>query len=616
MNVRLIRWRGLIPLGVAFALVAVVWLLLLDPLVEWSVEETGAELVGAKVDVAEADVRPQDGVVLLRALAVANPNAPMTNLVEADEIVVNLRVAPLLEKKVVIDTVAFRGIRFGTPRETSGALEHPSPTAGRAFREVDAWTSRVQLPSFSLETLRRVVNVDAIRPESLETLRRVRAIPTAADSLRATALERVRALNPEPVLDSARALATRLEGASVRTLGLSGARDAVQSARTTIGTLTALDDRLAALEQTTRAAVDTLRGRVAALDQARQQDYAYARGLLNVPSLDGPELAPALFGEMALQRLAPLLYWVKLAERYMPPGLEKRLHQGPDRVRASGTDVLFPKREQLPKFLLRFGEATVVIGGSGAAAGNYTALLTGITSAPALYGQPATFAVQRAAAAVGPRTLRAGGILNHVGTPIRDSASVFVGGLALPTVTLAPLGARLALGQGTTDLLLRRVGDSLDARWQWRSEGAVWSRLAADTSSPAAPGSVSQQARTSVEGALWRTLASLTQVEITARLSGTVERPRLAVGSNVAGALATALRDQLGQEIRRLEQQVRGRVDSLVQDRVAEARQVVSGAETQALQRLQERRAEVAALKTRLEARVRELVRIPGIGEE
>lgn len=615
MRVRLVRWRGVIPLAVALVLLGIIWLLLLDPLTEWSVEEVGTQLVGARVDVDEADVRPQDGVVVLRRLAVTNPNAPMTNLVEADEIVVNLRVAPLLEKKVVVDTVAFRGVRFGTPRETSGALENPSPTAGRAFREVDAWTSRIRMPSFSLQTLQQVVNVDAIRPESLETLRRVRAIPGAADSLRAAALERVRALNPEPVLDSARALATRLEGTSLPALGLSGARDAVRSARSTIETLTSLDNRLTALQQTTRADVDTLRGRVAALEEARRQDYAYARGLLDIPSLDAPDLAPALFGQMALERLAPLLYWVKLAEHYMPPGLEKRLHQGPDRVRASGTDVRFLRREALPTFLLRFGEATVEIGGTGAAAGAYTALLTGITSAPALYGQPATFAVERAAAAVGPRTLRAGGILNHVGTPIRDSASVFVGGLALPTVSLPPLGARLDLGQGTTDLLLRRVGDSLDARWQWRSEQVVWSRLGADTTAGPA-GSVGRQARASVEAALWRTLERLTQVEITARLGGTVDRPQLSVGSNVAGALAGALREQLGAEIRRLEQQVRGRVDTLVQDRVAEARQAVAGFEGQALARIQERRDEVAAVRSRLEARIRELVRIPGIGEE
>ena len=609
---RLIRWKGLVPLGVFVTLVGVVWWFVLDPVVAWSVEEVGAQIVGAKVDVEEADVRPQDGVVMLRRLEVANPNAPMTNLIEADEIVVNVRVAPLLEKKVIIDTVAFRGIRFGTPRRTSGALDDPSPASGRALREVEAWTDRIQIPPLSLEGLRQVVNVDAIRAESLATLQAARAIPGAADSLRGAALERVRALNPEPVLDSARALATRLEGASVRTLGLAGARDAVGSARRTIETLTSLDERLAAVREQVGAGVDTLRQRIASLEEARRRDYAYARGLLNVPSLEGPDLAPALFGGMALERLAPVLYWAKLAEEYMPPGVERRLRQGPDRVRASGTNVVFPKREHLPGFLLRFGEASLEIGGEGVAAGAYAALVTGVSSAPAVYGEPATFTVERRAAQVGPHTLRAGGIVNHVGRPLRDSVAALVAGIGLPTVDLGPLGARLDLGQGTTDVLFRRTGDSLDARWTWRSEGVTWGRM--DTSAAPAARGLAQQALGSAEDVLWRAVSRLSSVDINARLTGTIDRPRLAVGSNVAGAVANALREQLGEEIRRLEQQVRARVDALVADRVTEARQLVRGVQDEALGRIDARRQELEAVKGQLEAKVRELVRIPGIG--
>lgn len=609
---RRVRWRGIVPLAVVLVLLGIVWWLLLDPFVAWSVEHAGAEIVGARVDVEEANVRLQEGVVVLRGLAVTNPERPMTNLFEASEIVVNLRVAPLLEKKIVIDTVAVRDVRFGTARRTSGALERPSGTSGAVFRDVQAWRDRVQIPSFSLGMLEQAVNVDAIRPESLATLRWARAIPASADSLRDAGLERLRAIDPGPTLDSARALAARLEGANLRTLGLRGARDAVQSTRRTLERLARLDDQLSAVRRGVTEELDTLRVRVGRLDDLRRQDYAYARGLLNVPSLESPDLAPALFGGVALERLTPILAWVRLAERYMPPGIERRLTGGTRRVRAAGTDVVFPRRERLPRFLVAFAEASLVLGGAGAAAGQYAAVVTGITSAPAVYGRPATFAVERTAAAVGPRTLRAGGVVDHVSTPLRDSLHVFASGVDLPTLSLAALGARLDLGAGSADLRLGRHGDSLNVRWVWRSEAVRWERLAPeDTVTGSGAGA---QARRTAERLLWNTVSRLRTVDITAQLTGTLERPRLVVGSNVAGAVADALRQQLGEEIRRREREVRARVDALVAERVGEARRAVTRMEEQVLGRLEERRQEVEAVKAELEERLRELTRIPGIG--
>jgi hypothetical protein len=277
--------------------------------------------------------------------------------------------------------------------------------------------------------------------------------------------------------------------------------------------------------------------------------------------------------------------------------------------------VLFPRREHLPKFLLQVAEASLEIGGTGAAAGSYAAKLTDLTSAPALIGRPTTLSAGRSGGQVGPETVRVGAILNRIGDVARDSASAYVSGLTLPTVALAPLGAELGLGRGTTDLVLRRQGDNLDARMSWTSANVTWQRrggAAADTT-PAQ--GLAGAARRSAEDVVWRTLAGLRDVRIEARLSGSFERPRLAVGSNVAGALADGLRNELGAELRRAEGEVRARVDALVQERVATAEQAVQGFETQLQDRLTTERARVEQVKRDLEARVRALTGgIPGIG--
>lgn len=626
-RVRIFRWRGIVPLLLFLVLLVVLYWVFMDTLVRRSVEKSGTAFVGARVELEEADVRLAEGVVMLRGLRVTNPRKPMTNLFQADQIVVNVRMAPLLEKKVIIDTVALRGLAFGTPRETSGAIAHdgdsPAQEVGAA---VDSWVESLPIPSLSWEGLGQVVDVGAVSAESLATLRQARSLAGGADSARTRWLERLQVLDPRPPIDSAMALARRLEGQSLRSLGLAGARDAAASARQRVTALTQLDDQLKSLQAGVDSGIQGARAGLTALADARRQDYAYALGLLKLPSLDAPSLGPALFGRFAAQQLAPVLYWLGLAERYMPPGVEARLRRGPDRVRAAGTTVLFQKREQLPKFLLQVAEASLVIGGTGAAAGDYAARLTDLTSGPALVGRPTVLQAGRTAGQRGPETVRVGAILNRVGAVARDSVGAYVSGLALPAIPLAPVGAALGLGRGTTELVLQRRGDSLDARVGWQSSNVSWRRLTGDSVAADPAGravvperlsarSAGQSLRRSATDIAWRTLAGLRDVRIDARLTGSLQRPRLAVGSNVARALSDGLRAELGAEVQRAQAEVRARVDALVQERVTQAEQAVAGFETQARERIAAERARLDRAKRDLEARIRTLTGIPGIGD-
>ena len=81
-----LRWKAIVPLGLLLAAIATLWILFLDTAVERTVESIGAELVGARVDVTSADVSLMGGRVSIRGLQAANPDAPMSNLVEVDEI--------------------------------------------------------------------------------------------------------------------------------------------------------------------------------------------------------------------------------------------------------------------------------------------------------------------------------------------------------------------------------------------------------------------------------------------------------------------------------------------------------------------------------------------------
>jgi uncharacterized protein (TIGR03545 family) len=607
---KLFRWQAIVPLGLFLLLLAFGAWLFLDRLVEHGIEDSATYLVGARVDLASADVRIGDGSITLRGLQVTNPDAPMTNLVQADEIVVNIRMEPLLERKLHVDTVGIRGVRFGTPRETSGALENPPAGAGRIRREIDAWADRVRVPPLSLEGLGQAINVDAIDPDSLRTVEQARLARAQADSMLASWTARLEALDPRPTIDSARALAERLQAVNPGQLGVTGVTRLAADARGTLQDLERLEQEVVAVDSAARNGLALAAARLDAVADAQAADVRYALGTLQLPSLEGPQLSPAIFGDVALDWIQPVLYWVRLAEEYLPPGLDPRRYAGPKRTRASGTTVVFPDRDAAPRFVLGHADADLAIGGAGVAAGTYLATIAGLSSAPTLYGRPTTLELGRSGAVRGPRDIRAFAMLDHVSAPVRDSLDVVVSGFGLPSLALDALGARLVLGEGTTALRLRRVGERIEARWSWRTPAASWEPL--QGSPPSAEGAAIGS-RAWGEALLWDAVSGIRDVSIEVRIGGTVRQPSLGVSSNVGDAVAASLRAVVGREVERAEREVRERVTALVQDEVERAEAAVTALQTTVAERIGAPLAEVGDVRALIESEIRRLTgRLPG----
>ncbi len=617
---KIFRWKGIIPLVLVILLVAGFWYLYLDTFVERSVESVGAEIVGAKVDLEFADVQLSRGIVVLKGLQVTDPGSPMKNLIEATEIVAAISPGPLLQKKLIIDSLIVHGVRFGTDRKESGALPNPSPTSGLVAKRVSEWASQVRIPAFSLEGIgSQVVNIPAISIDSLRTVMQARAIVSTADSLRRTWEGQVTALDPRPKIDTAQKLVERLKTADVRALGVEGTRALLTSTRSTIDQLTGTISQVKALEQNVNAGVASVKASVAALNDARLADYAYARSLVKLPSLDAPDISPALFGQMGLERLKPLLYWLELAEQYMPAGLDPRRRVGPQRARASGTTVDYPRAESYPRFLLRFADLDLLLGGTNLAAGAYKAQVAGLTTEPSLTGRPMQIVAQRTGGAVGPTNVRVFAQLAHATRPLRDSALATVGGLTLPTVDIPALGARLGLGQGTTEILLSRVGDQVVGRWYVGTSSAKWERVRAPALSAAkgAGGEVRGDAKSQIQAAaedlLWRTISGVTNVEIEAQMTGTMAKPNFSVRSNIGNVVANSLKKAVGEEVARAERFVRAKVDSLVGEGRREVDERVALLQNQVQAKIAEQRVQLEQAKTDLENRVKELTpKLPG----
>ena len=608
---RLFRWKAVVPLALVLTLLVLGWALFVDRLLRKGIEAGGTAAVGAKVELASARIQLFRGNVTLRGLQVTNPNAPLQNIVQLDEIVAQIALLPLLEKKVVVDTVAIRGVRFNTPRKTSGAIPHPAAQPSRASKSALEWAQSVNIPGLDLSGLGQVTELVAVRPDSLQSLREARALAARADSLGGVFERDLRAADPAPVADSAKALADRLRGATARSLGIQGTRDAIASVQRVVGQVRTTQDRVTALKQRVDTAVVELRAGAVTLDRARQADYAYAQRLVKIPSLSTPDVSMAMFGPMAVAKLQPVLYWMNLAEQYVPPGLRPKPNPGPKRARMAGITVTFPKEHTWPTFLLRHADASLTLGGEGAAAGAYGARVEGVTTEPAVYGGPLRFAAQRTAAAVGPRQLRVAGLIDRSKREPHDSLDALVSGVAFPAADIAAAGARLEFPDNTVQFALDRRGNGVAGLLHITALGVRWVRTSGDT---AAAASAPLGGRRWVEALVWRAVSSVRDLDLQIRFSGRPDAPRLEVSSNVGSAVSAALQREVGAAVSRVQVEARARVDSIVGRQVAAARARLTALQTDVQIRFGAQQRQLQDAQSELERRLQELGQVvPGV---
>lgn len=593
MAVKVFRWKAVGPLLLFGLLLVILWWLFADRVARRTSEDVGTAVLGARVDIRRLHIDLFAGQVEVHGLTVGSPQEPMKNLFEADELVADIDIVPLLEKKVVIDRLAAKGLRFGTPRATPGFVVRdvkegePATPAEAAKRDAIAFAQRLDIPLLNVATGK--VELSALDPTKLETVRTAEALGARADSSQQAWRTGLDSLQVGATADSVEAAVQRLKGAKATDLA------AINDAKRTLDRVKRTRDQLAALERGVTGGVAGLRNGLKDLDAAKQRDYGFAKSLVKLPTLDAANIGAALFGRAAVDRVQQALYWTTLARQYMPPGLLPQADPAPQRVRRAGMNVRFPRDKAYPGFLLRAGELSFQLAGdSGAAPRDYAGKLEGLTSQPALYGRPTTFDASAPA-------LKIGAMLDHVGAVARDTAAGTIAGVRLPAIAIPAFPLQLEPGAGDVTLSFALSGNNLRARWAVRSNAVRWTR-----DSAAGQGSALDQLVT-------RVLQGIQQLDLSAEVHGSLTSPALSVRSNLDEAVASRLRAELGAEVAKAEREVRAEVDRLVDEKSAPVRARVTAVADSATARLNAQRARLETAQRALEQRVRELTRLPGI---
>jgi len=266
----------------------------------------------------------------------------------------------------------------------------------------------------------------------------------------------------------------------------------------------------------------------------------------------------------------------------------------------AGTTVRFPVVEDVPGFLIKQADLALSVGGAASTNNAFRLSAQNITNDPTLSRRPMTFGGRGdLTLPQGPIRLAIGGAIDHATTRMRDSASGTAQGIKLPSFALPGLPFSAALAPGNAGLGFKLDGDRVEGYWNMRSDGVRW---IADSSRPL----------NTKEQLVQRVLDGVGELDVQARVGGTLTAPTLSISSNVGDALAGRMRAIVGEEAAKAEARLRAEIDKQVGARIAEAKQQVAQLQSQLDQ-------QVAAAQGQLDAQKKVLqdklsgIRIPGL---
>lgn len=510
----------------------------------WAIVGAGERAVGARVELDRAEVSVLKTRVSLAGFRAADPGDPMTNAVEFDRLELDFDSNALLRRKLVADHGSLRGLRFGAPRETSGALEartdSPASEApawlagatGAAARGAEAWVADLEA-KFSGE-VGDLASVRLVNDLRERWPKRFQGLAAEAEALEAE-VRQLKALAKE-------ARANPLRHADF----LSRAPQLAASLR----------QRLADLQ----AEIASLPADVAAdreqVEVARRRDEALLRQRLQVDQLDPQALTTALLGESVAGPLRELVAWVRWS-RAMAPAKPKADRLTP---RSRGVDVRFAGVAERPDLLVRelTLEGAARVGGRPV---ELRGLVSDFTTVPSLHGEPMRVAMT----ATGGLPMEIRATIDRTAAVPRDELLIDCPMLGLPGATLGQadrFALKVAPSSASLSVSLRVEGEQLAGEVQ-----VVQDQVSLTPVVGAQAGKV--MARLG-EG-LSDSLASVSRPATRVTIGGTLDRPDVdiwstlgpAVAQSLQGAAMSIARDEGQRQLANAQQKVAAEMASL-----------------------------------------------------
>jgi len=585
-------------------LVAIVVYLFAERWIESGLERAGEGIVGARVEIDNLKLTLSPIALEFSRLQVANPKDPWKNIFETGRVRFALDLNQLLRNKYIVETMEVNDLLVGTKRSTDGSLPKTADESEGGPSIISEATAAIareakRVPVFDLAKLRAGLKIDSLL--NVRTLRSVQPL----DSLRQQvqiASQQWQATLADIEASKQRVAQIEADVTSVnlnelKTVeGITAAVARVNNAYKNIDELnqTFKNRRTAITDQ-----INRLSSSVGAIDDLARADYDMVRGLAQLPDLSTRGIATLLLGREILQKVNSYLSWIDLARTTIPKYIPEPEYKKPERFQ--GQDIYFPAERAYPKWWIK---KILISGGDDKSQYSDYFYATGeirnITNNQRVTGYPMTIALSGSRAQGASFTFDAS--FDRRPEIPADDYSLTVRRLRTGEVEFGQTDfVPSKITQASADISARVSvpGDRFDSnlRLDFRDLTLMFDR----------------QPRNDVERIARDVLAAVSAFSVQLRLWNTGGSLNIALTTDLDDQLAARARKVIGDELARLQNEIRGKVHQRIAERRAEFEKVFNQKKEEALTRIRayenlvgEKFAMVETKKRELEARIDE----------
>ncbi|GJL55356.1 MAG: hypothetical protein NPIRA02_24880 [Nitrospirales bacterium] len=488
----LVKWSfGLV--GILILVLVVFWVFIVDTLVENIIETKGTEIVGAKVELDEADLSLFPSGLTLTRLQVTNPDKPMSNAVDIARMAMGLDILPLLWSQVIIEEMAVEGVRFGTERSASGAIRN-APVS-----EPGQGPFALSLPALDIPNVKEI-----LEKEDLETVRLIEALKADIQHERDIWEERLKQLPGKEQVKKYKQRVKQVKKSAKGGIGgvLSGVEE-VQSLKKEIETdVRQVKDAKKEFEEKTAL----LKTRLAQIKAAPQRDIHHLQKKYNLSPQGLASLSQSLLGSHIGSWVQQGLAWYERLKPYLEQG------------GGAETEVAASSDGPGVAFLIRLANVSLNLD-----IGDLSGTVRNITPEQAIFGQPLTFAFS-GENMKGVQSLMLEGTLDHrQPDQALDQMQLAAKNFHLQDIVLSKDAQfPVSLNEGAADIAITASlkGQALTAKGSGQLTGL---RISAG----------SQQDTRPLTQSLRKAISDVSQLSVKANVTGTVEHYDVALESDL-----------------------------------------------------------------------------------
>ncbi|MGE5314562.1 MAG: TIGR03545 family protein [Acidobacteriota bacterium] len=343
---------------IPFIIISVVVYLFIDSWIESGMESAGESMVGAKVEIDNLKLTLNPIAIEFKKLQVANPDDVWKNIFETGKVRFSLNFGQLIRGKYIVETMEVNDLVLGTRRTTSGYIpKEPEPPRDPNNPPLSEQLKKLvsnkmsDAPIFDLDRLRKQFKIDSLlnyknlkSVQHFETMKaQVLASSRQWDSTLADiekskqqlkeAEATVRSINVNAIqkVDDALKLIDKVDKTYKTVQDLNA---------TFVNRRTAITSNVTTLYQSAKVAPDVLKS-----------DYQSVMALAKIPDLSTSGLTRLLLGRKIFAEADKYMGWIDKVKAEIPKYMPKPEIEYPKRFK--GQDILFPVARAYPKWWVK-----------------------------------------------------------------------------------------------------------------------------------------------------------------------------------------------------------------------------------------------------------------------